>query len=257
MSDLRVTTVQSIIHWENKAANLAHFARQIQQLSGQTDLVVLPEMFTTGFSMNPEFLAEPMNGDTMNWMKAQAALLQAVVTGSFIAEEDGRYYNRLVWMFPNGDYEIYDKRHLFTLAQEDKHYEAGQKKLIVEWKGWKICPLICYDLRFPVWARNVEHYDLLLFTANWPSMRSQAWKTLLEARAIENQCFVVGVNRVGEDGNGLPYTGDSSIIDYSGKVLLRTTDIEQIATVTLSKSEMTTFRQKLNFLDDKDLFYLA
>ena len=254
MSNLRITTVQSVIHWENIDANLDHFSNKISHLKNQTDVVVLPEMFTTGFSMNPSTLAESMTGKTMKWLTKQAKKINAVITGSFIAEDNGKYYNRLVWMYPNGTYEIYDKRHLFTLAKEHENYESGTRKLIIEWKGWKICPLICYDLRFPVWARNVEGYDLLLYTANWPTARSNAWKTLLEARAIENQCYVVGVNRVGNDGSGLEYAGDSSVIDFGGKVLQRASDIEQVATVEISKSTMEKFRKKLNFLGDRDLF---
>ena len=257
MSNFRITTVQSIIHWENIDANLAHFSKQIKPLKNQTDLVILPEMFTTGFSMNPAPLAESMTGKTMQWLTQQAREINAVVTGSFIATEGGKYYNRLVWMFPDGSFEIYDKRHLFTLAKEDENYEAGTKKLIVKWKGWKICPLICYDLRFPVWARNVENYDLLIYTANWPITRSNAWKTLLEARAIENQCYVVGVNRVGKDGSDLDYSGDSSVIDFGGKVLHRATNIDNVATVEISKTAMATFRQKLNFLGDRDLFTMS
>ncbi len=253
-ANLRVTTVQSTIIWEDIDANLARFSKQIKHLKNQTDVVILPEMFTTGFSMQPAHLAESMTGKTMKWMVKQAKKINAVVTGSFIAKEDGKYYNRLVWMFPNRTFNIYDKRHLFTLAKENKHYEAGKKKLIVEWKGWKICPLICYDLRFPVWARNVENYDLLIYTANWPVTRSNAWKTLLEARAIENQCYVVGVNRIGKDGSDLHYSGDSSVIDFGGKVLYRATDSANVTTIEISKKAMKTFRKKLNFLDDKDLF---
>ncbi|MFT4758911.1 MAG: omega-amidase [Paraglaciecola sp.] len=256
-SNLRVTTVQSTIYWEDIDKNLSHFSKQLKGLKNKTDLVILPEMFTTGFSMNPAPLAESMTGKTMKWFAKQAKKINAVVTGSFIAQEDGKYYNRLVWMFPNKTYKIYDKRHLFTLAKEDKNYEAGTKKLIVKWNGWKICPLICYDLRFPVWARNVENYDLLIYTANWPVPRSDAWKTLLAARAIENQCYVVGVNRVGKDGSDLQYSGDSSVIDFSGKVLHQATDITNVTTVEVSKKGKNAFRKKLNFLEDKDLFIIS
>ena len=255
--NLRVSTVQSIIHWEDIDANLSHFSKQIKKLKNRTDVVILPEMFTTGFSMQPARLAQSMTGKTMKWMVKQAKKINGVVAGSFIAKEDGKYYNRLIWMFPNGTFKTYDKRHLFTLAKEDENYEAGTKKLILEWRGWRICPLICYDLRFPVWARNVENYDLLIYTANWPVTRSGAWKTLLEARAIENQCYVVGVNRVGKDGSDLYYSGDSSVIDFGGKVLYRATDIENVTTVEISKTAMDAFRKKLNFLGDKDLFTIS
>lgn len=257
MSNLRISTIQSIIHWEDIDANLDYFSKKIAILKNQTDVVVLPEMFTTGFSMTPANLAESMSGKTMQWLASQASMIGAVVTGSFIAKENGKYYNRLVWMYPDGTFRTYDKRHLFTLAKEDENYEAGTKKLIVEWKGWKICPLICYDLRFPVWARNVEGYDLLIYTANWPVTRSNAWKILLAARAIENQCYVVGVNRVGKDGSELQYAGDSSVIDFGGKILSRVTEVEQVTTIEISKAKMDNFRQKLNFLDDRDLFEIG
>ena len=254
---LKVTTIQSIIHWEDTQANLDLFSKKMEGLEGQTDLVILPEMFTTGFSMNPTGIAESMEGSTVAWMKKKAEQLQAVVTGSLIVEDQGRYYNRLVWMFPDGTCQTYDKRHLFTLAGEDKNYDRGRKKLIVSWKGWKICPLICYDLRFPVWARNTENYDLLIFTANWPKARTNAWRTLLEARAIENQCYVVGVNRVGKDHNDLAYLGYSSVIDYTGVVLHQVAEIEQVFTTALSQDKMMLFRKKLNFLADRDDFRIV
>jgi len=253
---LRVTTIQSIIHWENIDANLNHFSKKLDGLKGKTDLIILPEMFTTGFSMEPANLAEPMNGKTMLWLREKATELNAVVTGSFIAIENKRYFNRLVWMQPDGNFQTYDKRHLFTLAGEDKNYQQGIQKLIIEWKGWKICPLICYDLRFPVWARNIENYDLLIYTANWPITRSNAWKTLLEARAIENQCYVVGVNRIGQDGSKLSYGGHSSVIDFGGQVLNRVAEIENVSTIELSKEKMDAFRNKLNFLADRDHFQI-
>ena len=254
MQDLRISGIQSFLFWENIPNNLQQFSQKLQALKGQTDIIILAEMFTTGFSMHPAILAEDMQGSTMQWMTQQAAACQAVVTGSFIAKEKGLYYNRLIWMQPDGHFYTYDKRHLFTLANEHYHYTAGNKKLIVEWKGWKICPLICYDLRFPVWSRNVEEYDLLIYVANFPEKRSQAWKSLLIARAIENQTYTVGLNRVGEDGNGIYYSGDSMIIDYEGNLLHQGSHIESIFTTSLSFEKQQQFRQKLQFLADRDIF---
>ncbi len=251
---LRITTVQAALEWEDIGANLAKFSSKLAPLAGQTDVVVLPEMFTTGFSMAAKKLAEPMSGQTMAWLAQQAAKTGAVVTGSFIAEEAGNYFNRLVWMRPDGSYELYDKRHLFTLATEHETYTPGQRKLVTEWKGWKICPLICYDLRFPVWSRNVEGYDLLLYVANWPERRSHHWRQLLVARAIENQCFVAGVNRCGTDGAGLNYSGDTTVADYNGKLLYQVSDTEAISTIALSLEKLIDFRDKLPFLVDGDGF---
>ncbi|MBI5916885.1 MAG: amidohydrolase [Bacteroidetes bacterium] len=255
MSDLlRISTIQASLEWENIAANLALFSKKMEGLVGQTDIVVLPEMFTTGFSMKPERLAEDMAGQTMRWLAAQARLLNAVVTGSFIAAEAGRYYNRLVWMRPDGTFEVYDKRHLFSPAGEHEAYAQGQKKLVTEWMGWKICPLICYDLRFPVWSRNVENYDLIIYVANWPEQRSHHWQQLLVARAIENQTYTVGVNRCGGDGNGLQYSGDTSVIDFSGKTLNQMTATEAVFTTTLCLKNLQAYRNDLQFLADRDNF---
>ncbi len=251
---LRITTVQSPLVWEDIEANLAMFSKKLDGLAGTTDLVVLPEMFTTGFSMDAPRLAEPMNGRTMAWLTEQARATGAVVTGSFIAKEDVRYFNRLVWMRPDGSFEQYDKRHLFSPAAEHETYTKGQKKLVTEWLGWKICPLICYDLRFPVWSRNVEGYDLLLYIANWPDRRSHHWKSLLTARAIENQCYVVGVNRCGTDGVGFHYTGDTSVVDYGGKNLHQVTDVEDVFTIPLSMEMLQDYRRSLQFLADRDEF---
>jgi len=251
---LRLTLVQSSLIWEDKIANLQQFTERLQGLQGHTDLIVLPEMFTTGFSMNAKPLAEKMDGASIEWMAQQAKKLEAVVTGSLIIEEDGNFYNRLIWMRPDGSFEHYDKRHLFTLAKEDQTYAPGTKKLIVEYKGWRICPLVCYDLRFPVWSRNVENYDLLLYVANWPDKRSQAWRSLLIARAIENQAYVIGVNRVGADENGHQYRGDSMAVDYAGDVLLQTSNVENCSTIRLEYNSMEVFRQKLAFLADRDDF---
>ena len=256
VENLQVTLLQSHLIWEDKTANLAQFDQKLDQLTSQSDLIILPEMFTTGFSMQPEKLAEPMDGPTVKWLSEKAQQTNAVVTGSFICIENGQYYNRLVWMQPDGQYFTYDKRHLFTLAKEHEHYSAGQKRLIVEWKGWKIMPLICYDLRFPVWSRNTEQYDLLVYVANWPEKRVNAWKSLLTARAIENQCYAIGVNRVGHDGNGIPHSGASSLVDYSGALLYQVNYQEDSFTTTLSLAPQNTFRNKLRFLDDRDKFQI-
>ncbi len=200
---MKVTIIQTHLAWEDKTANLEHFSAHLSALAEATDLIVLPEMFSTGFSMQPERLAEPMDGPTVQWMRAKAADTNAAMVGSLMVREGDCYYNRLVWMFPDGTLQHYDKRHLFSYGTENEHYTAGTNQLLVNWKGWKICPLICYDLRFPVWSRNTMGYDLLLYVANWPERRSLAWNALLAARAIENQSYTVGVNRIGADGNGM------------------------------------------------------
>lgn len=241
------------MQWENIDANLASFEEQFEAKITQTDLIVLPEMFTTGFSMNAQQLAEPMNGKTLQWMATQAQKYDAVVVGSFIVKENEKFRNRLFWMLPGGNYQYYDKRHLFTMAKEHLTYEAGTKKLIVEWRDWKICPLICYDLRFPVWSRNVENYDLLIYVANWPVTRSFHWKTLLQARAIENQSFTVGVNCVGKDGAGYYYTGDSCIISPAGEYLFQAADRKVVHTQSITKNDLIELRKKLPFLADINL----
>src|SRR6218665_2940456 len=218
MSSLTISIIQTSLQWENKAANLAMLEQKIMAIEEKTEIVILPEMFSTGFSMRPEALAEKMQGETIAWMKRISAAKRVILTGSIIIEEEDKYYNRLVWMLPNGQYGIYDKRHRFAYAGEDDHYSAGSKRLIASVKGWKINLLICYDLRFPVWARQTPslndegkfaepEFDLMIYVANWPEKRIHAWKTLLQARAIENQCFVIGTNRIGDDNNGFHYSG--------------------------------------------------
>src|SRR5699024_11051193 len=204
----------------------------------KTDLIVLPEMFSTGFTMNPETLAEEMNGPTMKWMLEQAQKFSCVVTGSLPIKEDGKFFNRLIWMRPDGSFEHYDKRHLFGLGKEDRVYSPGNKKLFVELNGWKICPVICYDLRFPVWLRNTNaEYDILLVVANWPEKRSSHWKALIPARAVENQAFVIGVNRVGHDGNEVYHAGDSMCIDPNGKTVYYKPNDEDLYTFSISDDE--------------------
>ncbi len=258
MKPLRVTMVQAPLDWEDREANLERFSALLKGLEGQTDLVVLPEMFTTGFSMAPEKVAERMDGPAMEWLYGQASRLGAAVTGSVAIEENGAYYNRLIWMQPDGVFDTYDKRHLFGLAGEPLHYRGGTRRLVAEWKGWRICPLICYDLRFPVWSRNdaVAPYDLLVYVANFPARRSIAWKNLLVARAIENQAYVAGVNRIGADGNGHDHSGDSSLIDYEGNILFQLTNQPGVFTASLDPVGLQGFRKKFPFLADQDKFSL-
>jgi|SRR5690349_2690825 len=255
---MRLTLVQSSLHWQNPEANRRMFSEKLAPLAGMTDLVVLPEMFTTGFTMDASRLAEPMDGPTVTWFKTTAAALNAAVTGSFICAENGRFFNRLAFCFPDGRVEHYDKKHLFGLAGENEHFATNNKKLVVDWKGFRIRPLICYDLRFPVWSRNNPEvpYDLLLYVANWPNRRAHHWKTLLTARAIENQSFVAGVNVVGTDGTGLEYNGDSALIDYSGLQLAGISGQEGMYTGTLSLENLRQFRTQLPFLNDADPFEL-
>lgn len=247
---MRLTIVQTQLHWEQPEANRRMFADKLAPLAGQTDLVVLPEMFSTGFSMNSAALAEPMDGPTVEWMRETAGRLGAALTGSFICRDNDRYYNRLVWMFPDGRVETYDKLNLFGLAGEDQHFSAGDRPLLVEWLGWRICPRICYDLRFPECSRNhlPEPYDLLMYVANWPARRNSHWKSLLLARAIENQAYTVGVNIVGTDGAGLEYTGDSSLIDFYGNVLCQLSGQEGIFTGRLEREPLDRYRAQLPFL---------
>lgn len=260
MSSLTLTLIQTNLFWEDKKANLLMLQEKIDSIKEKTEIVILPEMFTTGFSMKPELLAEKMDGETVQWMKKIAVEKKIILTGSVIIEEDGKYFNRLIWMLPNGQFGIYDKRHLFAFADEHDHYCAGNKKLIASVKGWRINLQICYDLRFPVWARqspgDLENkYDLLINVANWPEKRSTAWKTLLRARAIENQCFVAGVNRVGEDGNGIIYDGQSSIIDPLGEIIYQKKEAG-LFTSTLQKEKVTETRDKFPFWKDADFYVI-
>ncbi len=254
---LHVAFIQPDLKWEDAESNRKLLSEQIEKLSEGVDLIVLPEMFTTGFSMNAKPLAEQTEGKTLSWMKNHAGKRSSAITGSVIIEEDGKYFNRLFFVFPDGTYKIYDKRHTFTLAKEDETYTAGRERLIVEFKGWKICPLICYDLRFPVWARNTVDYDLLIYVANWPKKRVDAWEALLKARAIENMSYCIGVNRTGEDGDGYIYNGHSAIYDPLGKNLTGAArEGEFHAELILDKGEMLEIRSKLKFLQDRDSFNL-
>jgi omega-amidase len=220
MDNLKITVFQGYLFWENIDKNLQNITLRLENIREKTDLIILPEMFTTGFTMNAAQFSEPMDGKSMKWMYDIAQKYNAVITGSLIIKDENKYYNRLIWMRPDGTYEYYDKRPLFAMGKEDDTYTAGDKRLIVELNGWKICPMICYDLRFPVWLRNVDaEYDLMIFVANWPERRALHWRTLIPARAIENQAYVIAVNRVGHDGNEVYHSGDSTCIDPNGKVI--------------------------------------
>ena len=258
MANLKVTTVQTYLFWENIDKNLDYIAKKLTSIREKTDLIVLPEMFSTGFTINVNTLAENMNGKTMKWMEMCANLYSSVITGSIIIQENNEIFNRLIWMYPNGNYVTYDKHHLFRLGNEHKNFSAGKKKLIVDLNGWKILPIICYDLRFPVWLRNTKKspYDLLLVVANWPEKRSLHWKTLIQARAIENQIYSIGVNRVGYDGNQIYHSGDSMVIDPTGNLVYYKRDEEDIYTFTIYEEELLKARRSHPFLQDADSFSL-
>jgi omega-amidase len=255
MDNLKITLFQGYLFWEKTDKNLQNIALRLSGIREKTDLIILPEMFNTGFTMNAVELAEPMNGKTMQWMHKIAQQYDCVVTGSLIIRIEENYYNRLIWMRPDGSFESYDKRHLFALGKEHHTYTAGKKKLIVDLKGWKICPVICYDLRFPVWLRNVnETYDLLLIVANWPERRALHWRTLIPARAVENQTYVIGVNRVGHDGNEIYHSGDSTCISPNGNVVYYKRDEEDVYTFSIIADELTLARRAFPFLKDADKF---
>ncbi|HEY4326771.1 MAG TPA: amidohydrolase [Mucilaginibacter sp.] len=255
MDNIKITLLQAYLFWENVDKNLQNIAAKLTGIREKTDLIVLPEMFNTGFTMDAEKLAEPVGGKTMKWMHKIATQNKCVITGSIIIKENEKYYNRLIWMRPDGSYEQYDKRHLFALGKEHEVFTAGDKKLIVDLNGWKICPMICYDLRFPVWLRNVNsEYDLLLFVANWPERRISHWRALLNARAIENQAYVVGVNRIGHDGNEVYHSGDSTCVDPNGNVLYHKKDEEDRYTLTVLANEVSKTRRAMPFLKDADKF---
>lgn len=254
---LKFTLIQPNIVWEDKAANLKQYEDYIAGVSESMEVVVLPEMFSTGFSMSPERLAEPMSGATVQWMKGIAKQYRCILTGSVIIEEGGKYYNRLLWVQPDGQLGYYDKRHLFGYANEDQYYSRGDKRLIVSVKGFRICLQVCYDLRFPVWSRNKnEEYDVLLYVANWPERRSMPWKALLQARAIENMSYVVGVNRVGEDGNGINHSGDSSVYNPLGELVWQQSHDAICHTLTIDIEVITQARAQFSFLKDGDDFII-
>jgi predicted amidohydrolase len=255
-SHLRVTILQCDLAWRDPAANRANLARHFRGLVGHTDLVVLPEMFSTGFSMDAEALAEDMDGPTVGWLREEAAALGCVITGSLIVRDDGHCYNRLVWARPDGSLAHYDKRHLFRMAGEHEHFAAGSRRLIVTLKGWRICPMVCYDLRFPVWSRSRGDYDALIYVANWPARRRLAWQSLLRARAIENLACVVGVNRIGRDGNGVTYAGDSVALDHLGQPLGSDGDGDRVETAVLDLESLQSWRRSFPAHLDADEFEL-
>ena len=258
MENLKITTFQGYLYWENVDKNLLNITTRLGNIREKTNLIILPEMFSTGFTMEAQKLAEPMGGKTMKWMLKTAKLYECVAMGSIIIKENDNYYNRLIWMRPDGSYEYYDKRHLFALGKEHLTYTPGNERLIVELNGWKICPMICYDLRFPVWLRNVHNeYDLLIITANWPERRIAHWRALINARAIENQAYVIGVNRVGHDGNEVYHSGDSTCVDPNGNVIYNKRDEEDLYTFTIIADEVIKTRRALPFLKDADEFKIV
>ncbi|MBK7763703.1 MAG: amidohydrolase [Bacteroidetes bacterium] len=258
MSTLHFTLLQSPLHWENPNENLKMFTSKIESIEGKKEVLVLPEMFTTGFSMQAAALAENMDGKSIRWMKQMAMEHKIILTGSLIIEEAGKYFNRLIWMQPDGNFGYYDKRHLFSYAGEDVEFTPGTKRLITQVKGIRILTLICYDLRFPVWSRQhqADEYDVILYVANWPVKRVHAWKTLLQARAIENQCYVIGMNRTGEDGNGHQYSGESCIIDPLGEILTRSNAMHDILNYEIDQQNVSSLRSTLPFQKDKDDFHM-
>ena len=262
MQDLKVALIQSDLHWHKPEANLAMFEEKIWSMEQMPDIIVLPEMFTTGFTMAASEFAEPMGTRTTRWMQLQAKQTNAAITGSFIVKEQGKFFNRLLWVTPDGNFSVYDKRHLFRMASEHETYTGGDERLVVSWKGWRICPQICYDLRFPVWSRNKMHndvpdFDLLIFVANWPAPRISAWDVLLRARAIENLCYTIGVNRVGNDGMDINYLGHSAVIDPKGEVLWVEEMNEAIQMVTLDRQGLERHRNKFPVHLDADNFEIV
>ena len=260
MNDLKIAYIQADLRWEDKAANYAHFGQLLEQVQSDTDLVLLPETFTTGFPVEPKVFAEKEDGPTMQWLREQAQSKNAVVCATFPLEKEGHYFNSLVWMRPDGSYELYFKRHTFTMGGEDKLVERGEKQLIVELNGWRIKPMVCYDIRFPVWARNryqngQYEYDLGFYLANFPDSRMNVWNTLLQARAIENQAYWIGVNRVGDDANGLRYSGESQVINSRGEVISKAEPYQEaVLHCTLEAEPLLRFRQKFSLGPDWDGF---
>lgn len=255
MENLSITIIQSDIAWHNIEKNISLLQSVIEKIKNKTDLIILPEMFTTGFTMVPAGVCQTMNGTAVSFLKKTAAEYKTDITGSAVICENGNFYNRLIWARPDGTIHTYDKRHLFRMAGEDKIYTPGNSLLTVELKGWKIRPFICYDLRFPVWCRNGNlDYDLAIYSANWPAKRESHWDMLLQARAVENQCYVAGVNRAGTDGNGVQYSGRSAVIDFTGNLITRCGDRECTETVELSHSELVSFRESFPAWKDSDKY---
>lgn len=251
---MKTALIQTHLIWENPEANRKHFEQKINSINEEIDLIVLPEMFTTGFTMNPGKVAEAMDGETVLWLQSLAKAKNTAITGSVIIRENDNFYNRLLFVFPTGEIQYYDKRHLFTLAGEDEIYTSGKEKLIIEYKGFKICPLICYDLRFPVFSRNTDNYDILIYVASWPKVRTNAWDILLKARSVENMCYTIGVNRIGTDNNNHEYIGHSQVVDFLGNYTIEPSENEGVFIVDLDKNQLLETRKKLGFLNDKDTF---
>ncbi|WP_309607598.1 nitrilase family protein [Flavobacterium sp.] len=251
---MKIAIIQTQLFWENPSENRKHFEQKINSISENIDLIVLTEMFTSGFTMNPEIVAETMSGESIQLLESLAKAKNCAITGSLVIAENNNFYNRMIFVSPDRNIEFYDKKHLFTLAGENKVYTAGNQKKIVEFRDFKICLQICYDLRFPVFARNIEDYDLIIYVANWPKPRINAWDILLKARAVENMCFVIGANRIGVDENKNEYTGHSQAIDFLGNVLFKPEANEGVFITTLDKNAMNETRQKLGFLNDGDIF---
>lgn len=254
---MKTALIQTTLAWENPSQNIQNLTKRINSITEKIDLIILPEMFTSGFTMNPKNAAQTMNGEALSWLKQTAQQKNCAITGSLIIEENNHFFNRLVFVFPNGEVQHYDKKHLFTLAGEDKVYTPGSQKLIIDYNGFKICTLICYDLRFPVFARNVEDYDLLIYVANWPKPRINAWDILLKARAVENMTYVIGVNRVGTDTNNLDYVGHTQAIDFLGNYIQEPQETEGIFIIELDKNQLLETRKKLAFLNDRDTFLIT
>ena len=254
---LKVTYIQTKLTWEDPKANKTHFEQKLADCPSDSDLIILPEMFTTGFSMNAQANAEEV-AEVLGWMKTQSKTFNVALTGSAMVKENGKYYNRMFFVEPDGQVSKYDKKHLFTLAKEHETYTPGKERCVVEYKGWKLCLLVCYDLRFPVWARNKDDYEVLIYVANWPEKRVSAWDILLQARAVENMSYCIGLNIIGTDGNNFPYVGHSSVYDALGKRLSNhKPEEEAVQTVTLKKSHLHELRDKLGFLRDKDQFNIG
>jgi predicted amidohydrolase len=250
---LKIALVQSSLIWENPKFNRVEFTKKIKIISNEVDVIILPEMFTTGFTMSPENINENEGLKTLEWMKEMALEKKAAIVGSIVFKEKDNNYNRLFFVEPNGSFTSYDKRHTFTLAGENLKYVAGNDRVLINFRGFLFCPMVCYDLRFPVWSRNTDGYDVLIYVANWPAPRIQAWDTLLKARAIENMSYAIGVNRIGIDEKGLQYSGHSSAYDSLGNQLAFS-DKEEILNVVISKEHLTKTRNKLRFLEDRDDF---
>jgi predicted amidohydrolase len=264
LKNLNVTIIQTALHWQNKPGNLVNFEKLIDQIDKPTELIVLPEMFTSGFTMDAKNVADKANGEVLSWMRSMASKKQATIVGSAVIEEDGKNYNRLLWVKPDGNFEIYNKRHLFRMANENEHYAEGKSRLITAIHNWHICPLVCYDLRFPAWSRNISwsqnferkhQYEVLIYVANWPERRNHAWKSLLVARAIENQCYVIGVNRIGKDGNDINYSGDSMVINPLGEIISKTqAHQESVESIELNLKDLLEYRTSFPAIHDADEF---